>query len=93
MYIDAIENEKIEGVYNGVAPCPVNNKTFMMELGRKLKGENFLHVHIPSFMLKIILGEMGTELIKSCTVCSDKIKKTGFQFIYPTLGSALTTLL
>ena len=93
IYIDAIENENLTGVYNAVAPNPVNNKTLTFELARKLKGKNFIPIHVPEFILKIVLGEMSVEVLKSCAVSSDKIKNTGFQFLYPTIESALRNLI
>jgi hypothetical protein len=93
IYIDAIENENLSGVYNAVAPTPVNNKKLTLELARKLKGKRFIPIHVPEFILKIALGEMSVEVLKSCAVSSDKIKNTGFQFLYPAIESALGDLL
>jgi uncharacterized protein len=93
IYIDAIENENLNGVYNAVAPMPVNNKKLTLELARKLKGKRYIPIHVPEFILKIALGEMSVEVLKSCAVSSDKIKNTGFQFLYPTIESALGELL
>jgi uncharacterized protein len=93
IYIDAIENENLNGVYNAVAPTPVNNKKLTLELARKLKGKRSIPIHVPEFILKIALGEMSVEVLKSCAVSSDKIKNTGFQFLYPGIESALGELL
>jgi hypothetical protein len=40
-------------------------------------------VHIPAFILKIALGEMSIEVLKSTTVSSDKIERHGFVFDHP----------
>jgi uncharacterized protein (TIGR01777 family) len=93
IYIDAIENENLSGIYNAVAPIPVSTKKLTIELARKLKGEKFIPVHVPEFILKIALGEMSVEVLKSCTVSCDKIKNTGFQFLYPGIESALNELI
>jgi NAD dependent epimerase/dehydratase family enzyme len=49
-------------------------------------------VHVPEFALKMALGEMSTEVLKSATVSSDKLQKAGFTFNFPTLESAINNL-
>ncbi|HLY72213.1 MAG TPA: TIGR01777 family oxidoreductase [Puia sp.] len=93
IYMEAVEHENVSGVYNGVAPIPVNNKELTLAIARKLKGKKYIPVHVPEFILKMALGEMSTEVLKSCTVSCDKIKNTGFQFLYPGIESALKDLL
>ncbi len=92
MYLHAMENETITGSYNAVAPMPVNNKTLTLELARKIKGKFFIPMHVPSFVLKIMLGDRSIEVLKSATVSCAKIKETGFVFLYPTLAQALQQL-
>lgn len=84
IYIAAIENEKMEGAYNAVAPQPVSNKTFVTALARAKK-RFYLPVHVPAFALRLALGEMSIEVLKSTTVSSEKIRATGFVFHYPGL--------
>jgi len=93
LYLAAIEQKEWSGVFNGVAPQPVDNRTLMLTLGRRLKGRYFVPVYIPSFFLKIGLGEMSIEVLKSTTVSAKKTRAAGFQFIYPSLDSALDELL
>jgi uncharacterized protein len=92
MFIVAIENEQYNGIYNAVAPVPVDNKTLTLSLAKKLKGSFFIPAHVPSPVLKLILGESSIEVLKSTTVSSAKIKSAGFTFLYPTLEAALQEL-
>jgi uncharacterized protein (TIGR01777 family) len=92
LYIAAIENENLRGSYNAVTPEPVSNKQLIIALAKKIKGRFFIPIHAPAFMLKIILGEQSIEVLKSTTVSCNKIRQTGFVFLYPTLESALTEL-
>lgn len=88
----AIENEKIDGVYNAVAPKPVTNKEFFLKTAKKRRGNSFITVHVPAWALKTMLGEMSIEVLRSTTVSSEKVKQTGFQFLYPHIDAALNAL-
>ncbi|HXB92590.1 MAG TPA: TIGR01777 family oxidoreductase [Puia sp.] len=92
LFLQAIENKDWNGVYNGVGPQPVDNRTLMLQLARRLKGRYFVPVYVPSFLLKIIVGEMSIEVLKSVTVSAKKTRQAGFQFIYPSIESALADL-
>jgi hypothetical protein len=92
MYLHALENEEIRGAYNAVAPHPVSNKQLTVTLAKQMRGNFYIPVHVPSFVLKIALGEMSIEVLKSATVSSRKIEATGFSFRYPTIEMALQQL-
>jgi uncharacterized protein (TIGR01777 family) len=89
LYLYALENEKLQGVYNAVAPHTVTNKKFILQLARSTRGRFFVPVFVPSFLLKMIFGEVSIEVLKNVTVSSEKIRREGFQFQYPSLQSAL----
>jgi uncharacterized protein (TIGR01777 family) len=91
LFIYAIENEKLNGVYNAVAPKPVSNKELINAIA-KSKGGTLITAHVPQFILKIMLGEMSTEILKSATVSNKKIEAAGYQFIFPTIGTAVFNL-
>jgi uncharacterized protein (TIGR01777 family) len=92
LYLEAIENENWQGVYNAVAPITVNNKNLVTGLAKLLKGKFFITFYIPSFILKFVLGEMSIEVLKSTTVSAAKIRQTGFQFLYPGIDAAIPRL-
>lgn len=89
MFITAIENEKMNGVYNAVAPNPVSNKELTLTLAESRK-KFYIPVYVPSFVLKVILGEMSVEVLKSATVSSNKIQQSGFEFRFAGIKEALT---
>ena len=91
MFIASIENSTMNGVYNAVAPVPVSNIELTIQLAKSRK-KFFIPVHVPSFILKLMLGEMSVEILKSATVSSNKIEMTGFSFNFPTVTEALNTL-
>ena len=61
LFCFAIENEKMEGVFNAVSLNPVSNKSLALEFAKSRKGNFFIPIHVPSFILKLVLGEMSTE--------------------------------
>jgi uncharacterized protein (TIGR01777 family) len=92
MFVYAIENESMSGSYNAVAPVPVSNKTLTKTLASVLYGKFYITTYVPSFILKIMLGEMSIEVLKSTTVSAQKIQDTGFVFDYPEITKSLSTL-
>ena len=92
MFVYAIEHENMSGSYNAVAPSPVSNKTLTQTLASILYGNFYITTYVPSFILKIMLGEMSIEVLKSTTVSAQKIQDAGFVFDYPEISKSLSTL-
>jgi uncharacterized protein (TIGR01777 family) len=92
LFIEGIEKEQLAGSYNAVAPQPVSNKELTIELAHQIKGRFYIPLHVPKFILKIMMGERSIEVLKSTTVNCEKIKKTGFTFLYPSIEAALNQL-
>ncbi len=92
LFLFALENEKLNGVYNAVAPNPVSNKTLTLTLAKKMR-RFFIPVHVPQFVLKIMLGGRSIEILKNTEVSSKKIEAAGFGYNYKTIDAALEDLL
>ena len=88
MFITSIEHENISGVYNAVAPAPVSNKELTLQLA-KSRMKFYFPIYVPSFILKLMLGEMSIEILKSATISCSKILREGFRFKYPVIAGAL----
>jgi uncharacterized protein len=89
LFVYAIENEQLYGAYNAVAPNPVNNKNLTITLAKKMKGKFYLPVHVPTFILQLMLGDRSIEILKSSTVSCKKIQDAGFNFQFKTIETAL----
>lgn len=93
LYITALENEGLHGSYNAVAPKPVSNKELTLQLAKSMKGRFYVSAHVPEFLLKTVLGEMSTEVLKSTTVSCEKIRKAGYDFKFPAIEGAIENLI
>ena len=75
-----------------MAPEHVNNREFMKAVSAVMK-RPFFFPAIPSFMFRILYGEMATILLNGSRVSPEKIISSGYSFDYPDLRSALLSLL
>ncbi len=92
MYLYAIENIAMQGAYNAVAPHPVTNRELTITLAKEMRGNFYITVKVPAFALKLALGEMSIEVLKSATVSSAKIEREGFAFKYAGIAGAIAVL-
>jgi NAD dependent epimerase/dehydratase family enzyme len=70
----------------------MNNKAFTKAIGQA-KGGWHLYLPVPSFLLRLGLGEMADVVLNGNHVLSQKIENQGFVFQYKTIESALKDLL
>ena len=92
-FIAGIENEKMNGSYNAVAPSPVSNKTLSITLAKAMNGKLYIPLHVPEFVLKIMMGDRSIEVLKSATVSCKKLLDTGFTFEFNNIEDAINNLI
>ena len=92
MYIKAVEDESMRGAYNATGPYPVTNRKRTKAIARTLH-KPILLPPVPGFVLRIILGEMASLVLKGSKVSSEKIQKSGFVYKFDTLEESLANLL
>ena len=92
MFVYAINQEQLNGSYNAVAPGPVTNKELTLKLAKLMKGSFYVALHVPVFVLKMMMGSRSMEVLKSTTVSAGKIRSEGFTFLYPSIDAALNQL-
>ena len=90
--IKALEDSKMKGVYNSVAPNPVTNEQFTKELAAALHRPIILP-HAPAFILRLIFGEMAIVVLKGIRISSAKIQRAGYTVEFPHIREALKDLL
>lgn len=89
--VHILENN-LEGPFNLSAPDPATNKELMRAIAKVLNKPFFLPP-VPSFIIKLIVGEMASAVLGSCRTSSEKLLESGFVFKFPELNPALTDLL
>ena len=91
IYYFILKNQ-LEGVYNAVAPNPVTNQKLNKQIAEKLEVP-FWMPNIPTFLMKMILGEMAVLVTEGQLVSARKIEQQGYTFQYYNLDAALDNLL
>lgn len=84
-----IDDKSMSGAYNVTAPNPATNAEITRAMSELLHRPAFAHV--PSFVLKTVLGEMSQEVLGSARVLPTRLLEAGFTFDDPTIADALRT--
>jgi uncharacterized protein len=82
-----LKHPEISGPVNVCAPNPVRNKDLAKALGRALHRPSFMPA--PGFMVKLVLGEFGSVILKGQRVIPKRLLDSGFAFQYPYIDKAL----
>lgn len=88
----AITETSYEGVLNAVAPQEITNKKAILDLKKNLSGI-FLALPVPSFVLKLMLGEMSRVVLNSNRVMPERLTSLGFYFHFNDFSKAVSDLL
>jgi uncharacterized protein (TIGR01777 family) len=83
-----LENPRIQGPVNCSSPNPVQNRDLTKALAKAL-GKPLILPAVPSFMLRLMLGEFGDILLKGQRVYPDRLMEEGFDFRFADIGEAL----
>ncbi len=90
-YSFLIENEKLHGIFNLVAPNITTNYGLTKTLGRVLHRPTIFPV--PEFVLKLIFSEGAKVLTDGQCVRPKKLLDNGFKFQFNTIDEAITDLI
>jgi uncharacterized protein len=88
LYVESLKNEQFIGIYNAVADETLTNSDFTRTIAKTL-GKPLFMPNVPSFVLKLLFGEMASLLIGGNNVSNTKLKEVGFLCHYPKLHMAL----
>ncbi|MFZ0324838.1 MAG: TIGR01777 family oxidoreductase [Actinomycetes bacterium] len=86
-----IDDDSMSGAYNLTAPNPATNAEITTAMGEVLHRPTALSV--PSFALRLALGEMSQEVLGSARVQPARLLAAGFTFDDATIDEALASAL
>jgi uncharacterized protein (TIGR01777 family) len=87
-----MENSDLQGVFNFAAPNPVLSRDFYRLLGKV--AHRPVLFSLPAPVLKLLMGEMATELVLSSQrVAPKRLLQVGYRFRYADAESALENII
>jgi len=92
IFTKIIEDDKLIGTYNAVAPNPATYNFLVKGLAEILNKKTF-SPKVPEFFMKLGLGQMARIVLDSANVSAKKIMDKGYQFKFDSLNAALKDLL
>jgi uncharacterized protein (TIGR01777 family) len=87
-----IKTEEIRGPVNMASPTPITSEEFYKEIASQLHRPCFLT--IPSFVVKLLFGQMGTELfLTNSNIVPKKLLDSNYLFRHCQIKETLTHIL
>ena len=87
LYLKALLDSSMQGVYNGTAPNPLRMKAFCETIGEVLDRPSWLPV--PDFAIEALLGDGAVVVLKGQKVLPERTQATGFSFDYDEAKDAI----
>jgi uncharacterized protein len=88
-FVFAVE-ENLNGAYN-LTGQPVRNTAFIKAL-MKSNGKKMIFPKVPTFLLKLLLGEQATIVLDGAHCDNSLLKEKGYKYQYESVESAFTHL-
>ncbi|MEU3050667.1 TIGR01777 family oxidoreductase [Streptomyces sp. NPDC006984] len=86
-----LDTESLSGPVNLTAPEPVTNREVTAAMGRVLHRPAVFAVPTPA--LRLVLGEMASEVLGSQRVLPARLLESGFSFAFPRIDGAVAAAL
>lgn len=87
LYLKALLDSSMQGVYNGTAPEPVRMKELADTLGKVMDRPSWLPV--PDFAIEALLGDGAIVVLKGQKVLPERTQAAGFSYDYSEVRDAL----
>nr|WP_294932456.1 TIGR01777 family oxidoreductase [uncultured Flavobacterium sp.] len=89
IYLKAIQDKQVKDAYNATVLDDTTNKIISKTLAN-FYGYSIWLPKVPSFVLKLFMGEMSVAVLTGQRVSSEKIKSTGYTFHFEDLDTAIS---
>ena len=90
-YLYALQQPKLNGIYNMTTPQPTTNYDLTKALGKTLHRPTILP--LPAFVLQLIFGEGSTVLTDGQDVLPKRVLESGFKFKFESVEEVVEDLL
>ena len=90
IFLRAVQNSEMKGIFNATSPGPVDNHTFSQTLAQVLQRP--CRFSVPEFVLKIFMGEMSGLVLDSQKIFPKKLLGEGFSFRFDNIDKAMQNL-
>ena len=90
LFLKALLDSSMHGVYNGTAPEPVRMKDLCQTLGEVMDRPSWLPV--PDFAIEALLGDGAIVVLKGQRVLPERTQAAGFSFDYSEPKTALADI-
>lgn len=92
IFANAVSDNRYYGPINATATENCTNKDFTKVLAKVLN-RPMIPIHVPSFVIKALFGEMSAVVLEGSKVSNHRIKQMGYSFQYPSLETAVRNIL
>jgi uncharacterized protein (TIGR01777 family) len=92
IYLKAVIDPEMHGAYNAAVTDNTTNGSFSKILAN-LYGYKIWLPKVHAFLIRLALGEMSVAVLEGQRVSSEKIQKTGFEFQFTDIETALSNSL
>ncbi|MFN8230391.1 MAG: TIGR01777 family oxidoreductase [Bacteroidia bacterium] len=90
LYEFILSNSTVSGIFNAIAIEQITMNDFSKRLLHSFGKKSFLP-NVPSFIIRLLFGEMSVMLLEGSKVSNEKLKTTGFIFEFDTLEKSLSS--
>jgi len=91
LYLLAVNNSSLEGVFNQTAPEPVTNRQLVEAIAQQ-SNKSLWMPSTPRFLLKMIMGERSSFVLSSIKAKPSALLQQQYTYLYPTIGGALSSI-
>lgn len=92
LYLKAVEDTTMQGIYNAVSPHFTTNSDFMRALAKVMRRPFFVPC-VPSPLIRLVMGEAADLILYGSRISPEKILDSGFEFRYDTAHKAIDAAL